>query len=190
MDDLESHSIKARWSGIEYYTSYNNRESNNTRKRISGTLATELTEKLALAEQEDTFSQKGWFSCEIEEGRVDPACVEREKAKGFQGVPREYLPYSSLMADFEGYVNEEFEGEEIGQGEPKEKLAKDAQKEKLEEQQKEPKQSEPNDKDLNSEDNDPIIEELRESWQAALIVILVLISVIVFLYVSKKGRAK
>jgi parallel beta-helix repeat protein len=99
--DDSGNRIKAEWSGIDYYESHDNRVSNNTRKTITGKLAEELQEKLRIAEREDTFTQKGWFYCEVEEGKVDKDCVERERQKGNQGVPREYLPYSSLMYNFE-----------------------------------------------------------------------------------------
>jgi parallel beta-helix repeat protein len=105
--DKSGNMIKAEWSGIEYYESHDNVEWNNTKKSITGKLAEEMLQKIELAEAENTFSQKGWFSCEVKEGVIDKECVEKERQKGNQGIPREYLPYKSLIHDFENFVTNE-----------------------------------------------------------------------------------
>jgi parallel beta-helix repeat protein len=177
--DKSGNRIKADWSGIDYYESYNNIEWNNTRKSITGKLAEEMLKKLELAEKEDTFSQKGWFSCEVKEGEVDKECVEKERQKGNQGVPKEYLPYSSLMHNFETYVS---------------KVSDDITKENIEEEisnaDEKVKYEKNNEKDSNMFE-EVIIEEcdytMEKVYAFLFFITFSLLILIAIFYMRKKG---
>jgi len=103
-DDPDNDRIKAGWAGIPFIPSSGNRVENDFHFRVGGALGQAIEEHLALAEAEDTWEEKGWFSCEIEEGVLDDACVAAQAALGVQGIPSHYLLFDPLMADPDPYV--------------------------------------------------------------------------------------
>ncbi len=98
--------IKFRWAGIEPYTSSGNVFEDNEVKVIGGELKQALVDKRRRAEDESIFKEKGWFACEIEEGVLDEECVEKEEAKGNQGMPKDLFIFNPLMEDFEEYIGD------------------------------------------------------------------------------------
>ncbi len=103
---------KAADSGIPVAPSSNNRQEDNIVLLIGGKLAEMMDHKVELAEEEKTYEAKGWFSCEQEDGTIDEQCRAQEEAKGEIGVPREYIVFEPLMADFDEYVIEENQTDE------------------------------------------------------------------------------
>ena len=103
-DDLVNDQIKAGWAGIPLIPSSGNRVENDLHFRVGGALGEAIEERLALAEADRTSEEKGWFSCEIEEGVLDPDCVATQAALGAQGIPAWYLLYDPLMANPDPYV--------------------------------------------------------------------------------------
>jgi len=100
--------IKFGWAGISPYTSSENIFENNKVYQIGGKLKEALESKSKRAEEEKIFEEKGWFACEIEEGLVDKVCVEKEVAKGNQGMPRDLFVFEPLMEDFDDVVLKEY----------------------------------------------------------------------------------
>ncbi len=103
-DDEEHLKTKAEWAGIPFTRSSGNTFEHNTMHYIGGDLESAIEEKLELAHHENTFKEKGYWTCETAEGVFDPECVERESAKGIQGVPAEWLVFEPLMDNSEEYV--------------------------------------------------------------------------------------
>ncbi len=97
---------KRQGAGAIFQKSLGNKEKNNTWVSIKGKLAEEMKEKAEYAEKYKTYEAKGWIACEQSDGSIDEECERREEAKGDQGVPREQLLYSSLMEDFEAFVDQ------------------------------------------------------------------------------------
>ena len=134
-----------------------------------------MLQKLKLAEDDDTFSQKGWFSCEVREGEIDKECAEKERQKGNQGVPREYLLYSSLMHNFESFALDELT---------------DIKKEKSEEKISY-RDEENNEEYFNKSDN-IIIEECdytMEKVYASLFFISFFLLIVIFILYLKKRKS-
>jgi len=116
-DEPGVNDTKFEWSGIVPYSSSGNNFENNEVYRIGGKLKEELESKIKRAETEKIFEEKGWFACETAEGVVDEACVEREAAKGNQGMPRDLFVFEPLMENFDEFVEESpniFGDREIG----------------------------------------------------------------------------
>jgi parallel beta-helix repeat protein len=88
----------------DYQLSEGNIISNNSIILIGGILAEEIEFKKRYAEIEKTYEAKGWMSCETQQGILDEECVERESAKGEQGVLKEMLFFSSLMENFNEFA--------------------------------------------------------------------------------------
>ncbi|MCD4705287.1 right-handed parallel beta-helix repeat-containing protein [bacterium] len=152
--------IKFAWSGIIPYSSSGNNFENNKVYQISGKLKETLKSKIKKAENEKIFKEKGWFACEIEEGLVDKECVKKEEAKGNQGMPRDLFVFEPLMENFDEFV-------------VKKPFSKFFNK---------------NEKFLDSEDNDSILDELRESWEATIIALFVIILIFFIIRYRIKKR--
>jgi len=104
LDDLPCQPLKCEWFGIPYETSSNNRIENNNKVKIGGELGEAIQEKKEIDARDGLWEVKGWFSCETEEGSVDEECFAREKAKGNQGIPRDWMVFEPLMADFDEFA--------------------------------------------------------------------------------------
>lgn len=104
LDNLSCQPIKCEWFGIPFQRSSGNRIENNLKVKIGGALAEVVRGKMEEAEGDGLWEVKGWFVCEIEEGLLDEECLAREKAKGNQGIPREWMVFDPLMADFDTYA--------------------------------------------------------------------------------------
>ena len=98
-DDLVNDQIKADWSGIPLIASSGNRIEADHHLELGDPLRQVLVAKLDLAVAERTWEEKGWFSCEEEEGVFDQDCVAGQAALGEMGVPRQYLIIDPLMPD-------------------------------------------------------------------------------------------
>jgi len=118
LDDLPCQPIKSEWFGIPFQRSSNNRIENNNKVKIGGALAEAIREKMAINERDGLWEEKGWFSCETEEGVIDEECFAREKAKGNQGIPREWMVFDPLMADFAEFAVTPASEENSGSAEP------------------------------------------------------------------------
>lgn len=93
-------------AGAIFQKSVGNKEKNNTWVSIKGQLVDEMKEKIKYAKENETYKAKGWIACEKADGSMDEQCKQREQAKGGeQGVPKEQLFYSSLMENFEIFVD-------------------------------------------------------------------------------------
>jgi len=103
-DDPVNDAIKAEWAGIPYRASADNRVEDELHFRVGGALGQALEERRERADSERTWEERGWFSCEIEEGRLDQACVAAQAALGDQGVPAAYIVFAPLMPDPDLYV--------------------------------------------------------------------------------------
>ena len=98
-DDATNDQIKADWSGIPFMPSSGNLVEDETHLRLGGELRRVMEGNRELSDQARTWQERGWFSCEIEEGVVDDDCVAEQATLGVQGVPSAYLVYEPLMAD-------------------------------------------------------------------------------------------
>jgi hypothetical protein len=179
--------------GAVYEESHDNREENNVWVELEGALAEEMREKRAYADEHETYVAKGWFVCEQEDGMVDEACVESEEAKGKQGVPREMLLYSSLMADFDAFVVEMEEVDEVEWEEHQEEIEAEPDVKKEEEKKTQEQGTEAVDiqeEEQRETGKDPLYEELLESWPASIIGLVLLVAVIVSLRFIAKRKVK
>jgi parallel beta-helix repeat protein len=118
----ENDNIKAQWAGIEPSPSSGNRVENNSFILIDGALAEKIEGDRETAHREEYYEAKGWFACEIEEGKLDEECVQKEEAKGNQGIPSSFIVYDPLMADFSAYTSQEVVVEDIGDDNPKQQI--------------------------------------------------------------------
>lgn len=109
-DDFLGVGELANRQDADYQISSGNKEENNTWLSIKGNLSEEMKEKVEYAKKYETYSAKGWMACENNNGTIDEICKKREEAKGEQGVPRKMLFYSSLMEDFDLFVEENLLG--------------------------------------------------------------------------------
>jgi parallel beta-helix repeat protein len=103
-EDSEVNLIKFEWSNIEPYDASGNVFKDNQVYEIGGKLKEALLAKKERERAEGIFELKGFFACEIEEGLFDEECVERENAKGNQGMPKDLFVYEPLMENFEEFV--------------------------------------------------------------------------------------
>ena len=104
LDDLPCQPIKCEWFGIPFRYSSNNRIENNNKVKIGGALAEAIQQKKTVADRDGLWEEKGWFSCETEEGVIDEECLALENAKGNQGIPYEWMVFEPLMADFDEFA--------------------------------------------------------------------------------------
>jgi len=156
-DEPGKNNEKFEWSGITPYSSSGNIFENNIVRQIKGELKNALESKMHWAQEDKIFEEKGWFACEIAEGVVDEECVEKEVAKGNQGMPRELFVFEPLMENFDDFVIKEIKKQE----------------------------------NAKTHEGDSIIDEIIESWKAALIIFLiVLILIFALVFYFKKYKHK
>ncbi len=162
---------KRQGAGAIFQKSLGNKEKNNTWVSIKGKLAEEMLEKLDYAKENETYKAKGWIACEQTDGSIDEQCKQREEAKGEQGVPKEQLIYSSLLENFDVFIDEGV-FEKISSLLPK----------------KESKKKELAVKNTGeATDVAYVVEQLLESWKATLgVIIFIVMSVSIGYYVKKK----
>jgi hypothetical protein len=167
--------------GAAYEESHSNREERNVWVEIMGNLAEEMRAKREYADLHKTYEPKGWFACELADGSIDEECRRREEAKGKQGVPREMLLYSSLMPDFDVFVLEKKDTDEMDSGDAQDEQGSegDVEKPKQEAKEQEPVEMASRENDQKKLRNDSIYEELLESWPVSLLCFFVLIAAIV-----------
>ena len=147
-----------------------------------------MRQKKAYADEHRTYEAKGWFACELEDGTVAEACREQEEAKGNQGVPREMLLYSSLMEDFDAFLSVD---EPIAGADADDQKEEENQEEVQQDATGEPQSDALADENQpEDEDRDSLLDELLESWPAALISFGILSAVGVIIALRRRKRAE